>query len=141
MSTNEHPRPAEGSVARRTETFPPPRPTLEQEEERFRTEQEVARVEEYCATAIRAHERMPSELKAYLEAYVKEHVGQWRECDGKAVVQDGFYTDASRRVVLACFMVYQLDDNNEPVSGDYDLIEDEIPMPDWMTEAPPQTET
>ena len=83
---------------------------------------------------------MAPELKVYLEAYVKENVGQWRECDGQAVVQDGFSTDPSRRVIIAYFMVYALDDTNARVSGDFDLVEDEIPMPDWMTEAPPQTE-
>lgn len=89
---------------------------------------EKANLEAFCATAIRASETLKPEVKEYLEAYVRQQpFGQWFQCDGKAVVFDGFVRDDANRQIVAYFLVLALDQD-----GKQNEVTDEIPMPEWM---------
>lgn len=114
----------------RTDMLPPP-PTPEQQD-RQQAERERRNVEQYCATAIRAHERLLPDAKAYLEAHVKGNYGQWQQCDGEGMVADGFSYDEDRGVVIAYFKVYMQDEEGRPITEQYEEVTDEIPVPEGM---------
>lgn len=106
----------------------------EREANRIQAEQEAKNVEQYCASTIRSSETLAPEMKAYLEAYVKENPEQWRCCDGVNLKPDGFSKDLDHRLIVAYFMSYEYDENGDPLPGFPMEVTDEIPMPEWMKE-------
>jgi hypothetical protein len=84
---------------------------------------EKANLDRFCERPIRASETLKPETKAYLEAYVTSHVGQWAQCDGEAVVFDGFSRDDAHGQILAWFVL----EGHE--------VSDEILMPAWERNA------
>jgi hypothetical protein len=91
---------------------------------------EKTNVGTFCAAASRASETLEPKIKEYLEAHVRKEIGQWRQCDGKVVIFDGFSRDDAHRQILVHFLVHEIDKDGNPIRVE---VTDEIPMPERMS--------
>ncbi len=80
-------------------------------------------IENLIAEHVESRLDWSQELRDYLSKYLRENDGQWRQCDAKDVVFNGFYPDYKRRWIEVVLESYGQE------------IVDDIPMPEWMKES------
>ncbi len=83
-------------------------------------EQAKKNVEKLVQSEVEARLDWDPQLREYMAKYLREHEGQWRECDGDYVKFVGFFPNSDKRIIEAVFDAFGQD------------VADDIPMPEWM---------